>query len=96
MCGGNRGNPGDPLEDAEVIVRGRFVRRGVYDLIVGRHAVEAYRGLDLGSQVRIGPGTFTMGQDGPPADYKVKEHAARFDDADWDERPAHRVTISTA
>ena len=44
--------------------------------------------------VRIEPGTFTMGQDGPPTDYNVKAHAAKFDDADWDERPAHRVTIS--
>ena len=29
VCGGNRGNPGDPLEDAEVIVRGRFVNQRV-------------------------------------------------------------------
>jgi carbon-monoxide dehydrogenase large subunit len=28
-CGGNRGNAGDPLEDAEVIVRGRFVNQRV-------------------------------------------------------------------
>ena len=46
--------------------------------------------------VRIEPGTFTMGQDGPAADYNVKAHAAKFDDADWDERPAHRVTIGAA
>ncbi|MBI3881976.1 MAG: SUMF1/EgtB/PvdO family nonheme iron enzyme [Verrucomicrobia bacterium] len=46
--------------------------------------------------VRIAPGTFTMGQDGPAADYHVKKHAEKFDDADWDERPAHRVSISTA
>lgn len=46
--------------------------------------------------VRIEPGSFTMGQDGPAADYKVKDHAAKFDDADWDEKPAHRVTISAA
>jgi len=46
--------------------------------------------------VRIAPGSFTMGQDGPAADYNVKAHAAKFDDADWDERPAHRVTISAA
>lgn len=42
----------------------------------------------------ISPGSFTMGQDGPAADYNVKKHAEKFDDADWDERPAHRVTIS--
>ena len=29
VCGGNRGNPGDPLEDAEVVVRGRFVNQRV-------------------------------------------------------------------
>ena len=46
--------------------------------------------------VRIEPGTFLMGQDGPAADYNVKAHAAKFDDADWDEKPAHKVTISTA
>ncbi len=46
--------------------------------------------------MRIEPGSFVIGQDGPAADYKVKEHAARFDDADWDEKPAHRVTINSA
>ncbi len=45
--------------------------------------------------VRIEPGSFLMGQDGPMADYNVKAHADKFDDADWDERPAHRVTITT-
>ncbi len=44
----------------------------------------------------VSPGSFTMGQDGPAADYKVKDHAAKFDDADWDERPAHKVTVSAA
>ena len=42
----------------------------------------------------IAPGSFTMGQDGPAADYNVKKHADRFDDADWDEKPAHGVTIT--
>ena len=46
--------------------------------------------------VRVGPGSFVMGQDGPAADYNVKKHAEKFDDADWDEKPAHRVRISTA
>ena len=36
-----------------------------------------------------------MGQDGPAADYHVKKHAEKFDDADWDEKPAHKVTITT-
>src|SRR5262245_40374293 len=43
--------------------------------------------------VPIEPGSFLMGQDGPTADYNVKAHAAKFDDADWDEKPAHRVRI---
>ena len=49
--------------------------------------------------VRIEPGTFTMGQDGPPLEdylrqkrinelYKVKERI------DFDEKPAHQVTIT--
>ena len=44
--------------------------------------------------VPIVPGGFTMGQEVPAADYNVKKHAEKFDDADWDERPAHRVTIT--
>ncbi|MEO6741558.1 MAG: SUMF1/EgtB/PvdO family nonheme iron enzyme [Chthoniobacteraceae bacterium] len=44
--------------------------------------------------VRVEAGAFAMGQDGPAADYNVKKHAAKFDDADWDERPAHRVKIA--
>ena len=46
--------------------------------------------------VRVEPGAFLMGQDGPAADYNVKKHAEKFDDADWDEKPAHRVTIRAA
>ena len=46
--------------------------------------------------LRIEPGSFVMGQNGPAADYNVKAHAAKFDDADWDEKPAHKVIISTA
>ena len=30
--------------------------------------------------VRIEPGRFTMGQDGPAGDYDVKKHASQFDD----------------
>ncbi|OAI58056.1 hypothetical protein AYO49_05940 [Verrucomicrobiaceae bacterium SCGC AG-212-N21] len=43
---------------------------------------------------RIEPGSFTMGQDGPPSDYRMTKHPEKFDDADPDERPAHRVTIT--
>jgi len=49
--------------------------------------------------VSIQPGTFTMGQDGPPMeDYlrqkRFGEMHKDFDRADFDEKPAHRVTIS--
>ncbi|MDR3401191.1 MAG: SUMF1/EgtB/PvdO family nonheme iron enzyme [Chthoniobacter sp.] len=44
---------------------------------------------------RVEPGSFTMGQDGPAADYQTTRHAERCDQADWDERPAHRVKITT-
>ncbi|NBP81960.1 formylglycine-generating enzyme family protein, partial [bacterium] len=46
--------------------------------------------------VPIEPGTFTMGQDGPSvsgAD-KMALHHTEFRSADWDEKPAHRVTIT--
>ena len=46
--------------------------------------------------VRIEPGQFLMGQDGPRADYSTMRHADKCDDADWDERPVHRVKISNA
>jgi formylglycine-generating enzyme required for sulfatase activity len=46
--------------------------------------------------VRIEPGSFTMGQDGPASDYKTSLHPDKIDDADWDEQPAHRVTITKA
>jgi formylglycine-generating enzyme len=44
--------------------------------------------------VRIEPGSCLMGQDGPAADYHMTKHPAKFDDADWDEQPVHKVTIS--
>lgn len=44
--------------------------------------------------IRIAPGSFEMGQEGPAADYQVTKHPAKFDDADPDERPVHRVKIS--
>ena len=44
--------------------------------------------------VRVDPGSFEMGQAGPQADYQMMKHPEKFDDADWDERPVHRVTIS--
>jgi formylglycine-generating enzyme required for sulfatase activity len=46
--------------------------------------------------VRIEQGTFTMGQDGPPlsGNEKMAAHHEEFRAADWDEKPAHRVTIT--
>jgi len=46
--------------------------------------------------VRIEPGTFTMGQDGPPitGNGNMATHHAEFRSADWDEKPAHRVNIT--
>jgi len=46
--------------------------------------------------VRIEPGEFRMGQDSPRADYQTMRHAEQCDDADWDERPVHRVTLTAA
>jgi len=47
----------------------------------------------------IHPGTFTMGQDGPPLrDYLRQKQMARmheeFERAEFDEKPAHKVTIT--
>ncbi|MDP4791613.1 MAG: SUMF1/EgtB/PvdO family nonheme iron enzyme [Verrucomicrobiales bacterium] len=49
--------------------------------------------------VRIDPGTFTMGQDGPPMeDYMGQKRLGvmykDFDRIDFDEKPAHQVTIT--
>lgn len=44
--------------------------------------------------VRIEPGSFVMGQDGPASDHRMVKHPEKFDDADFDEKPAHRVTIT--
>jgi formylglycine-generating enzyme required for sulfatase activity len=65
----------------------------------GLHAAEPVinsLGIKL---VRIEPGTFTMGQDGPPLeDYlgqkRFKELYRATDQIDFDEKPAHRVTIT--
>ena len=56
----------------------------VFALIAHAHAAEPKEltnsiGIKL---VRIEPGTFLMGQDGPAADYKMEKHPVKFDDAD--------------
>jgi formylglycine-generating enzyme required for sulfatase activity len=44
--------------------------------------------------VAVPAGSFQMGQEGPQSDYLLSKHPEKFDDADWDEKPVHRVTIS--
>jgi len=46
--------------------------------------------------VRIEPGGFMMGQDGPPiaGNGNMATHHAEVHAADWDEKPSHRVTIT--
>jgi putative ABC transport system permease protein len=39
---------------------GRFLTPGLPEIVVGRNAATAYTGLDLGSSVRIGPGTWQV------------------------------------
>lgn len=46
--------------------------------------------------VPIAPGSFVMGQDGPTSDYFFTKHPEETNLADFDERPAHQVTISQA
>lgn len=48
------------VRDNVRITQGRFLRQGLYEIVVGRNAAAAYQGLDLGASVRIGPGTWTV------------------------------------
>ena len=48
------------VRDNVRVVRGRFFQPGLYEIVVGRNAVLAYQGVDLGSTVRIGPGTWKV------------------------------------
>jgi putative ABC transport system permease protein len=48
------------VRDNVRIVRGRFFRPGLAELVVGRNAVDTYAGFDLGSTVRFGGGTWTV------------------------------------
>ena len=63
------------------------------------HAAEAVTNSIRMKLVRIEAGTFTMGQDGPPMeDYlrqkRMGEMYRDFDRIDFDEKPAHWVTIT--
>jgi putative ABC transport system permease protein len=48
------------VRDNVRIAQGRFFSPGLYEIIVGRNAATAYAGLDLGTKVKIGPGTWTV------------------------------------
>ena len=60
------------------------------------HAAESITNSIGMKLVPIEPGTFTMGQDGPPisGNASLAAYHAEFRSADWDEKPAHRVTIT--
>lgn len=42
------------VHEGVLVVEGRFVRAGLYELVVGRNALGSYAGLDLGGSVRLG------------------------------------------
>ena len=44
--------------------------------------------------IRILPVSFVMGQDGPATDYQMTKHPEEFHKREWDESPAHRVTLT--
>jgi len=48
------------VRDRVKLVEGRFLTSGLAEAVVGRGARDAYQGLDLGSTVRIGAGTWTI------------------------------------
>jgi putative ABC transport system permease protein len=48
------------VRDNVRIVEGRFLRPGLPEAVVGKGARDAYAGLDLGAEVRIGAGTWTI------------------------------------
>ncbi len=48
------------VRDNVKLVEGRFLRPGLAEAVVGKGARTAYAGLDLGAEVRIGAGTWTI------------------------------------
>ncbi len=42
------------------VVQGRFLNSGSYDMVVGKNALASYRGLDIGSQVKLGGATWNV------------------------------------
>jgi putative ABC transport system permease protein len=48
------------VRDQVRVTQGRFLQPGLYEIVVGKNATHAYEGLDLGGNVRIGPGTWRV------------------------------------
>jgi putative ABC transport system permease protein len=48
------------VRDNVRIAQGRFFQPGLYEIVVGKNAANAYEGLDLGKTIRIGPGTWRI------------------------------------
>jgi putative ABC transport system permease protein len=48
------------VRDQVKVVEGRFLTPGLAEVVVGRGARNAYQGLELGSTVRLGAGTWTV------------------------------------
>jgi len=48
------------VRDNVRMVEGRFLRPGLAEAVVGKGALAAYQGLEMGSTVRIGAGTWTI------------------------------------
>lgn len=42
------------------VVQGRFFQPGLYEIVAGKNAAQAYEGIEVGKTVRIGPGTWTV------------------------------------
>jgi putative ABC transport system permease protein len=48
------------VRDNVRLTQGRFLRPGLYEIVVGTNAARAYAGLDLGASIRIGAGTWRI------------------------------------
>jgi len=48
------------IRDNVKVVQGRFFNPGLAELVVGKNALTSYAGLDLGSTVKFGGGTWTV------------------------------------
>jgi putative ABC transport system permease protein len=63
------------VRDNVRVTHGRFLRPGLYEIVVGKNAALAYQGLDLGAKVQIGPGRWEvvgiMDSDGSSFDSEV-------------------------